>query len=537
MASPAAAAPEAAAAPARPDEDCLRAQYDECLSISLIFPDEFRLLSGLATTSTSADDDTIVKEEEEATNTNKNEGESSSSATACTDLTLLSPDDLAHPISFSVRLRPVDDATEGDENDGVDNNDQLWPSDSSFALVISYPPSYPEVPPTFSFSSAALHPIQEEACLTAILTDIRPDLDAKNPCALTAIASARQFFLNGGLVTGLLHSIDEDALATILAYLATDVEAVESCCVALPIFDVVGKRNEVWKPLCQRRWRTKWGYEKRWRVALAEEKEFHKNHHLDAASTMGTWWYGRYMWQEEDAKRDAITVEELTDPSAVWDVRNFFERPTRDRPEYMRDVRMSGLRRSVEMLQFVRLHHHGADADHLPKNMPKDKGHSAGPIRRSDGSDDDLATSWCWCLKKEQQNDSNNIHRQGQRPQIVSMYSREVAHTGSGIGIHSEVIRLDTWGWEIRNVQRVFRCIDVSSIPVSDGTVDEKSWDAKVAEARTRLDGLWSDYLENLITEEKPVWVKPEKKHGASRSDLNFREVPDNDDLKAFLPW
>ena len=143
------AAPEATPAPARPDEDCLQAQYDECLSLSLIFPDEFRLLSGLATSTTTAD---------------------------AADLTLLSPDDLAHPISFSVRLQPADAGDNGDDdNNDHDQQQLLWPTDRSFALVVTYPPSYPSVAPMFSFSSSALHPIQEEACLTAILTGIRPD--------------------------------------------------------------------------------------------------------------------------------------------------------------------------------------------------------------------------------------------------------------------------------------------------------------------------------------------------------------------------
>ena len=524
-----------AAAPDRPDEDCLQAQHDECLSISLIFP-EFRLLSATSTSS-AADMTSIVdeeEEEEEEANTNKNEGKSSS-ARACADLTLLSADDLAHPISYSVRLRPTAD----DDGDNNDHDQLLWPSDRNFALVVTYPPSYPSVAPVFSFSSSALHPIQEEACLTTILTDIRPDLDAGNPCVLTAIASARQFFLDGGLATGLLHSIDEDALSTILTFVATDVQVVEDVVMALPILGAVKKRNEVWKQLCQLRWQTKWGYERRWRLALAEEKEFHKNrHHSDATSTMGTWWYNQYMWQEEDAKRNDMTVEELTDPSIVWDVRNFFERSARDRPEHMRDVLMSGLRRSIDMVQFVRLHRHGADSDHLPKLVPKDEGHSAGLIRGSRSraaSDDDLAASrsWCWCLF----NNTNNNPGQRQ-PQIVSMYSRNLVRTEAGIGTESEVQRLPSWGWEMRNVDRVFRCIDVS-VPVSDGAIDDRTWDAKFEEARTRLDGLWSDYLENLVTEEKPTWVKP-RKHGTftlHAFDLPYREIPDDEDLKVFLPW
>ena len=88
----------------------------------------------------------------------------------------------------------------------------------------------------------------------------------------------------------------------------------------------------------------------------------------------------------------------------------------------------------------------------------------------------------------------------------------------------------------MRNFQRAFRSIDVSlSLPVSDddGAVDERSLDAKVTEARTRLDDLWSDYVESLITEEKPAWVKPRKQF----DHLNYREIPNDDDLKAFLPW
>jgi len=503
------------------NDECRQAQYDECLSLSLIYPDEFRLLSGTACDGGGEGD---------------GEGEA-----ATPDLTLLAPEDLVRPVRFSVRLRPASAASDDGTNGA---NDELWPPDRSFALVATYPPSYPDAgaaaPPAFSFSAALLHPLREEACLASVAAAVRPDLAARNPCGLAAVAAARRFFLDGGLRTdGLLRAvgIGEDVLAAILAYAATDADVVDNVVRALPAFEAVRRRNEVWEQLCRRRWRTKWGYERRMRAALAEEKDFRRRlATADAtAAEAATWWYDRYAWQEEDARRNAITLEELTDPGCVWDTRRYFKRSTRDNPDHMKDVRMSGLRRSAEKVHFGL---HPEWEGRLPRGTAREKALGAGPLRNllevrgaSAAMDSGGTGSTYWCL---------GVDDDDPRPQVVTLYIRRDADRMSGassFGVQHEVRRLDTWGWEIRDFQRVSRAIHVD-LPF-DG---DEPWDAKAAAAEEarfeeQLRLLWSDYLDNLITEERPVWIKQEGEHGRRPHELNYREIPDSDDLKAFLPW
>ena len=63
----------------------------------------------------------------------------------------------------------------------------------------------PSTQSSFKEPTTVLHPAQEEACLANILAAVRPDLGARNPCVLTAVAAARAFFLGGHLASGLLH--------------------------------------------------------------------------------------------------------------------------------------------------------------------------------------------------------------------------------------------------------------------------------------------------------------------------------------------
>mmetsp|Transcript_17785 Transcript_17785/g.50908 ORF Transcript_17785/g.50908 Transcript_17785/m.50908 type:complete len:533 (+) Transcript_17785:138-1736(+) len=529
-----------------PDEDHLQAQYDECLSISLIYPDEFRLISGLACTAarpgttctartSSSDGNACACDKHDATVT------ATATASSAVDLSLVcSPEELAHPIRYSVRLRPADDAAAAAGVGAAAGDPSLWPSDPTFALVVTYPPSYPNAPPVFSFSSAgctaaaaaaALHPVQEEACLASIATAIRPDLAARNPCVLPAVAAARDFFLGGGLAAGLLHSVGEDVLGHVLAYAATDPRAVEDAVEAMPLFGAVRRTNGVWKQLCRLRWKAKWGYERRWRVALAEEREFCLRQEQEqeqqqprqqgqqglvagnAAATNATWWYERYLWQEEDAKRSAMTACELTDSG--WDMRRYFVSP-RQNPDHMRDVHMSGLGRSARKpFRFVMHPHPGNWADRLPVGIPRDQALGAGPTwNLVDGRDMNLH----WCLKKKSDDDP--------RPQGFAIYTLPETDARPLVGARQQVRRLDTWGWEIRCTSSVSRAIDLSSL---DG---DEIGDEIVATVEAQLEELWSDYLGNMITEEKPVWIKQ-----GSTYELNYREIPDDDDLKTFLPW
>ena len=507
--------------PPLPDEEHMLAlQYEECLSISLIYPDEFRLISGLACTATSTASSADADADDQD----------------CSSLIIstCSPDELAQPIRYSVRLRPA-----GDDSDTINSpsstctrtSNALWPADPTFSLVVAYPPTYPDLPPEFSFSSAVLHPAQEEACLACLAAAVRPDLGARNPCVLTAVAAARDFFLGGHLAAGLLHAVGDDVRGHVLAHAAAEPADVDAVVEALPIFAAVGRTNPVWKQLCRRRWRTKWGFERRWRAALAEERELClQRQDMDkgamaagtgsadaAAAANATWWYERYLWQEEDAKRSAMTVDELTD--CAWDARQYFE-PRHRNPDHMRDVLMSGLGRSYRKpFRFVMRPHPDDWADRPPLGIAKMQVLGAGPAMiLEDGRCVETHSPeghlMRWCLEKNIEDDP--------RPQVFAIYeSRKVGARSPSV---KQVRRLDTWGWEIRCTRSVFRAIDLSFMAMDGDEVEEE----------ILASALWSDYG-NIITEEKPVWIK---QGGSSRHEFaNYREIPDDDDLKAFLPW
>ena len=366
---------------------------------------------------------------------------------------------------------------------------------------------------------------------------IRPDLGARNPCVLAAVAAARAFFLGGHLAAGLLHAVGEDVWGHILAHAAAEPADVDAVVEALPIFAAVRRTNPVWKQLCRRRWRTKWGFERRWRAALAEERELClQRQDMDtrkgamAAGTgnaaNATWWYERYLWQEEDAKRSAMTVDELTD--CAWDARQYFERRHRN-PDHMRDVLMSGLGRSHRKpFRFVMRPHPDDWADRPPLGIAKEQALGAGPVmfledgRCVETHSPEGGHLMRWCLEKNIEDDP--------RPQVFAIYeSRKVGARSPSV---KQVRRLGTWGWEMRCTRSVFRAIDLSFTAMDGDEVGEEIVDLAGASAQ---EALWSDLLGNMTTEEKPVWIK---QGGSSRHEFaNYREIPDDDDLKAFLPW
>ena len=124
------------AMPPLPDEEHMLAlQYEECLSISLIYPDEFRLISGLACTAPSTDS-SVGKDDQDC---------SSLIISTC------SPDELAQPIRYSVRLRPAGDDSDTLTCAGTSStcaSNDLWPADPNFSLVVAYPPTYPPSSPS-----------------------------------------------------------------------------------------------------------------------------------------------------------------------------------------------------------------------------------------------------------------------------------------------------------------------------------------------------------------------------------------------------
>ena len=145
----------------------LQAQQDECESMSAIFPDEFLLLS-----ESVPDGDSEYGRR------------------------------LVHPISYSVKIRPpLDQIADA----------SLRPSESNFALRVTYPPAYPDVAPAFSIGyerSRPLHEVQERAIMERVYA--AAESEGGMPCVMTCIYAAREFVEEGGLQSGLVHLLAGD---------------------------------------------------------------------------------------------------------------------------------------------------------------------------------------------------------------------------------------------------------------------------------------------------------------------------------------
>lgn len=150
-----------------PDEEHAQTQREECDSLALIFPDEFKLLS-----STNG---IIVDEfgEEQI--------------------------DYKFPISYAIQLRPPQDQLEDDPASA-----KLWPV-RNIALKIEYTAEYPDCLPTFSLhhdmNLLEFKLCQEESCLDAVKEVAKAELGM--PCIMGCVYAAIEFFAEGGLKTAL----------------------------------------------------------------------------------------------------------------------------------------------------------------------------------------------------------------------------------------------------------------------------------------------------------------------------------------------
>ena len=76
---------------------------------------------------------------------------------------------------------------------------------------------------------------------------------------------------------------------------------------------------------------------------------------------------------------------------------------------------------------------------------------------------------------------------------------------------HLHVIRLTNWGWELQDDNsNLFRAIDEEN----------------------NRDEIWKDLTANIIVQERPEWAEVKRTH----FEVNYREVPDDEDCKA-LSW
>ncbi len=71
--------------------------------------------------------------------------------------------------------------------------------------------------------------------------------------------------------------------------------------------------------------------------------------------------------------------------------------------------------------------------------------------------------------------------------------------------------RLENWGWELRGSDYVCRAVD------DDGDIDK----------------LWTDFTSCIVVQDKPEWVESHR----APYPYNYREVPNDEDLKMMLDW
>ena len=141
--------------------------------MSLIFPEEFTLHSPILDESGRAI--TIGKEDIEAGLLSGDEGRR-----------------LAHPICYSIKLRPPPDQID---------DESLWPVDENIALRVQYPPEYPDVAQILTLdhhmNMMQFRSGQNRACMEAIKS--AAETEAGMPCVMGCVYAAREFFEGGGL--------------------------------------------------------------------------------------------------------------------------------------------------------------------------------------------------------------------------------------------------------------------------------------------------------------------------------------------------
>ena len=150
-----------------PDEEHALMQAEECDSLAVIFPDEFKLLS--ATNGVTIDE----------------YGEEKIKYT--------------YPISYAIQLKPPPEQLE-------DNPDsaKLWPA-KDVALKVEYTTDYPDSMPLFSLNHdmnlLEFKLRQDRGCLNAVKETAEAELGM--PSAMSCIYRAREFFEEGGLASSL----------------------------------------------------------------------------------------------------------------------------------------------------------------------------------------------------------------------------------------------------------------------------------------------------------------------------------------------
>ena len=221
---------------------------------------------------------------------------------------------------------------------------------------------------------------------------------------------------------------------------------IPSLCLVSKQFQHTVTSNTIWRKLCSERWKSKWGFTKRWNAALYQYERLQlKNTSLD------TYWMHKYQLQEMDSKRRYIKSAELK--ALVFDFRFWIGHPT---VVDGRIIVQSGLHESAS--DTIRFHARSEDeTNQWWSAQGVIKGH---PLR----TDDEIE----WFL-----DEASGVIQWGFVPNLWPP---------------GKIQRLENWGWEICNCNVVMRAMDSES----------QGKDADDSNANKSDHHLWNDLLTSL---------------------------------------
>jgi len=152
-----------------PDEEHSQLQIDECESLSMIFPEEFQILS-------------LIKDD--------------------THDVLPGETKYVHPITYAIRLEPSDDQL--GEDDNIKN---VWPK-KQMSLKVQYTADYPDTLPIFSLEHEMnlleFKISQTNACMNAVKAAAEAEIGMPN--VMSCIYALRDFIENGGLLSSIANT-------------------------------------------------------------------------------------------------------------------------------------------------------------------------------------------------------------------------------------------------------------------------------------------------------------------------------------------
>lgn len=275
-------------------------------------------------------------------------------------------------------------------------------------------------------------------------------------------------FSSSDIVVRVLHAlIDVDSLPYLLSLALVSKNFAHAL-----------QSDIVWREICYKRWKSKWGFHSRWKNAQNDFSSWQKEHqghikwHSDfddfqfnrLASRDQQFWRARYFLEEQDAKRNIILADELE--QLVFDMRFWIGQPEVGETIIVR----SGLFRSASTQVRFRFTCRNSSRDSSSSSTWwSARGIVSGHPCNEPGIE--------WFL-----NESCGTIQWGFVPNLWPQ---------------GMVKRLATWGWEIHNPNVIMRSID--PLPLSLGKRSVTSLESEGIDEDDNHNGkMWNDVLNDL---------------------------------------